>query len=81
MLFKYICLYIKLQYIRLRCKLSIRRGDLKMAKIKKKTVIEHLDELIQFYSKAESSDERLRKLIVRNLKDVKKRAEGEKVHE
>ncbi len=48
-----------------------------MEKIKKKTIIEHLDELIQFYSNVESSDERLKKLIIRNLKDVKKRAESE----
>lgn len=48
-----------------------------MSGIKKKTVIEHLDSLIEFYSEIETSDERLKKLIVRNLKDVKKRAEKE----
>lgn len=48
-----------------------------MSTIKKKTVVEHLDELIKFYSEIETSDERLKKLIVRNLKDVKKRAEKE----
>lgn len=44
---------------------------------KKKTVIEHLDKLIEFYSEIETSDERIKKLIVRNLKDVKRRAEKE----
>lgn len=48
-----------------------------MATLKKKTVIEHLDKLIEFYNEVETSDERLKKLIVRNLKDVKKRAERE----
>lgn len=45
--------------------------------IKKKTIIEHLDRLIEFYSEIETSDERLKKLIVRNLKDVKRRSEKE----
>lgn len=45
--------------------------------MKKKTVIEHLDGLIEFYNEIETSDERLKKLIVRNLKDVKRRAEKE----
>lgn len=49
-----------------------------MEKLKKKTVIEHLDELIEFYKNIETSDERLKKLIVRNLNDVKRRAENEK---
>ena len=48
-----------------------------MKGIKKKTVIEHLDSLIEFYNEVETADERLKKLIVRNLKDVKKRAEKE----
>lgn len=48
-----------------------------MPGIKKKTVIEHLDELIDFYSQFTTSDENLKKLIVRNLKDVKRRAENE----
>lgn len=52
-----------------------------MATLKKKTVTEHLDKLIEFYSKVETSDERLKKLIVRNLKDVKKRAEKENNYE
>lgn len=45
--------------------------------LKKRTVIEHLDSLIKFYSGVETNDERLKKLIVRNLKDVKRRAEKE----
>lgn len=45
--------------------------------MKKKTVIEHLEELIEFYSDIKTSDEMLRKLIVRNLNDVKRRAEKE----
>lgn len=44
---------------------------------KKKTVIEHLNDLINFYSSYETTDEYLKKLIVRNLKDVKRRAEKE----
>lgn len=48
-----------------------------MSGIKKKTVIEHLDDLINFYKQIETSDERLKKLIVRNLQDVKRRAENE----
>lgn len=48
-----------------------------MSGIKKKTVIEHLDELIDFYSQFTTSDENLKKLVVRNLKDVKRRAENE----
>jgi len=48
-----------------------------MNKTKKKTVVEHLDSLIVFYSNVFSSDERLKKLIVRNLKDVKRRFENE----
>lgn len=43
----------------------------------KKTVIEHLKKLIDFYSNIDTTDERLRMLIVRNLKDVKRRAEKE----
>lgn len=53
------------------------RKDKNMNGTKKKTVIEHLDKLIEFYSQIETSDERLKKLIVRNLKDVKRRAEKE----
>ena len=45
--------------------------------IKKKTVIEHLDSLIEFYSKHNTKDDYLKKLIIRNLKDVKRRAEKE----
>lgn len=46
--------------------------------IKKKTVIEHLQELIEFYSCNNIENaEYLKKLFVRNLKDVKKRAENE----
>ena len=45
--------------------------------IKKKTVTEHLNELIDFYKNINTSDERLKKLIIRNLNDVKKRAEKE----
>lgn len=41
--------------------------------IKKKTLTEKVDELIEFYSEVESSDERLKKLICRNLKDKRKR--------
>lgn len=52
-------------------------SDKKCGMFKKKTVIEHIDSLIEFYSKVETSDERLKKLIVRNLKDVKRRAEKE----
>lgn len=48
-----------------------------MPGIKKKTVIEHLDELIDFYSQFTTSDENLKKLVIRNLKDVKRRAENE----
>lgn len=48
-----------------------------MKSTKKKTVIEHLDELIKFYSDVETSDKRLKQLMVRNLKDVKRRAEKE----
>ncbi len=45
---------------------------------KKKTVIEHLDSLIDFYSNTNITDtEQLKKLFVRNLKDVKRRAESE----
>ncbi len=44
---------------------------------KKKTVIEHIDSLIDFYSNIGTTDERLKKLIVRSLKAVKKRAESE----
>jgi len=44
---------------------------------KKKTVVEHLNDLINFYSSYETTDEYLKKLIVRNLKDVKRRAEKE----
>ena len=40
--------------------------------IKKKTLTEKVDELIEFYSEVESSDERLKKLICRNLKDIKR---------
>ena len=49
-----------------------------MSNMKKKTVIEHLEKLIEFYEEVETSDERLKKLIIRNLKDVKRRAENEK---
>lgn len=50
-----------------------------MAVYKKKTVIEHLDSLIDFYSNVEKIDaEQLKKLFVRNLKDVKRRVESEK---
>lgn len=45
--------------------------------IKKKTVAEKIDDLIEFYSKVESSDERLKKLICRNLKDIKRAIEKE----
>lgn len=45
--------------------------------IKKKTVAEKIDELIEFYSEIESSDERLKKLICRNLKDIKRAIEKE----
>lgn len=48
-----------------------------MAIIKRKTVIEHLNELIEFYSEYETKDTQLKKLIVGSLKAVKKRAEKE----
>lgn len=49
-----------------------------MQKIKKRTVIEHLEELIEFYSQYNTSDTQLKKLVIRNLKDVKRRAENER---
>ncbi len=49
-----------------------------MGSIKKKTVIEHLEGLIEFYKQIPTSDEDLKKLIIRNLQDVKRRAEKEK---
>ena len=45
-----------------------------MGTIKKRTVVEHLDRLIEFYKGCDTKDERLRTLIVRNLGDVKRRA-------
>ncbi|MCI8587580.1 MAG: hypothetical protein HFJ49_03085 [Clostridia bacterium] len=45
---------------------------------KKKTVIEHIEQLIEFYNIYDTTDERLKKLIIRNLKDVKRRAENER---
>ncbi len=36
MLFKYICLYIKLKYVCLKYKLSIRRGEFQNGKNKEK---------------------------------------------
>lgn len=46
---------------------------------KKKTVIEHLDSLIDFYSSTTITDvEQLKKLFIRSLKDVKRRAERER---
>ncbi|MCI9247257.1 MAG: hypothetical protein HFJ30_09185 [Clostridia bacterium] len=45
---------------------------------KKKTVIEHLDSLLDFYSNTTITDvEQLKKLFIRNLKDVRRRAERE----
>lgn len=49
-----------------------------MSNMKKKTVTEHLEQLISFYEEVETSDERLKKLIIRNLKDVERRYESEK---
>ncbi len=49
-----------------------------MGTIKKISVIEHLDELIEFYQDYNTTDERLKKLLIRNLKDVRRRAEKEK---
>lgn len=53
---------------------NINGSDKNVGSIKKKTVVEHLDSLIEFYGNIETSDERLKRLIVRNLKDVKRRA-------
>jgi hypothetical protein len=42
--------------------------------MKTKTTVEHLDELIVFYTTTETQDvNQLKKMIVRNLNDVRKR--------
>lgn len=50
-----------------------------MVRTNKKTTVEHLEKLISFYETIETNDKNLKKLIVRNLKDVKKRAEKEEL--
>ena len=52
-----------------------------MKTARRKTVTEHLEQLIQFYTNFETTDEPLKKLIVRSLKDVKRRAEKEENRE
>lgn len=49
---------------------------MKKSVTKVKNVSEHIDELIEFYSSINIDDiERLKKLFIRNLNDVKKRYE------
>lgn len=45
--------------------------------IHKKTIIEYIDDLIEFYKTYETSDTYLRKLIVGNLQGIKRKYQKE----
>ena len=48
-----------------------------MAVIKKSTSLEKIDSLIDFYNQYRTEDKQMKKLIVMNLKQLKKRMENE----